>query len=58
MNVEDELVVCYGGAQPGDDNFADIVAIDADIVAVIAERERRRRGPHQARRAAGQADLV
>jgi hypothetical protein len=39
--AESELVVYYGGAQPGDDNFADVVAIDEGIYAVIAER----RGP-------------
>ena len=40
---ESKLVVYYGGAQPGDDNFADIVAVDADILEVIAERERQRK---------------
>jgi hypothetical protein len=43
MNEEAELVICYGGAKPGDYNFADIVALDADILEVIAEREHRRK---------------
>ena len=38
-----KLVVYYGGAKPGDDNFADVVAIDAEILEVLAEREQRRR---------------
>jgi hypothetical protein len=36
----------YGGAQPGDDNFADVVAVDGEIVAVIAEREQWRKESH------------
>ena len=32
----------YGNTQPGDDNFADVVAIDADILEVLAERERQK----------------
>ena len=35
--AESELVVYYGGARPGDGNFADVVAIDADILEVIAD---------------------
>ena len=38
-----EFVVYYGGASPGDGNFADIVAIDGEIVEVLAERERRKK---------------
>ena len=36
------LTICYGNAQPGDDNFADVVAVVSDIIAVLAERERRK----------------
>jgi hypothetical protein len=38
-----EFVIYYGGASPGDGNFADIVAIDGEIVEVLAERERRKK---------------
>jgi hypothetical protein len=41
VSAEAELVVYYGGARPGDDNYAEIVAVDADIVHVLALRERR-----------------
>ena len=41
--AEVEFVVYYGGASPGDGNFADIVAIDGEIVEVLAERERRKK---------------
>jgi hypothetical protein len=33
---EDEAVITYGGAKPGDANFADIVAIDSDIISLLA----------------------
>jgi hypothetical protein len=38
-----DTIIAYGGAKPGDGNFADVLAIDGDIVEVIAERERRRK---------------
>ena len=38
----DELLIYHGGAKPGDQSFTDIVAIDADILQVLTERERRR----------------
>ena len=38
-----QFVIYYGGASPGDGNFADIVAIDGEIVEVLAERERRKK---------------
>jgi hypothetical protein len=41
--AEVEFVIYYGGASPGDGNFADIVAIDGEIVEVLAERERRKK---------------
>lgn len=40
---ETEFVVYYGGAEPGDNNYADIVAVDAEIIEVLVERERRRK---------------
>jgi hypothetical protein len=44
IDIDDggELLIYHGGAKPGDQTFADIVAIDGDIVEIIAERERRR----------------
>ena len=41
-NDPDDAVICYGGAQRDDGNFADIVAMDADIVRWLEQRERRR----------------
>jgi hypothetical protein len=32
-----KLVVYYGGAEPGDGNFADIVAIDGEIIEPLFE---------------------
>jgi hypothetical protein len=32
-------------AKPNDRNFADIVAVDEEIIAWLERRERRRRGP-------------
>jgi hypothetical protein len=37
-----DAVICYGGARPGDGNFADVVAIDAGIIRIIEQRQRRR----------------
>ncbi len=44
MNDDEiDVVVRDGGAEPGDKHLAaDIVAVDAGIVKVIAEHERRR----------------
>jgi hypothetical protein len=33
-------VICYGGAQPSDGNFADVVAVDHEIIRVIERRQR------------------
>jgi hypothetical protein len=33
-----ENVVCYGGAKPGDNTFADIVAIDDEIFDLVAPK--------------------
>lgn len=41
--AEFEFVAYYGGAKPGDGNYAEVVAVDADIIEVLAERERRRK---------------
>ena len=27
--------LCYGGAKPGDGNYADVFAVDSDIVACL-----------------------
>ena len=35
---DSEDVICYGGARPSDNNFADIVAVDAEILGVVAPR--------------------
>jgi hypothetical protein len=42
-----EVVICFcfGGAKPDDRNFADIVAVDDEIVEWLARRERRKRRP-------------
>ena len=42
--VEVTFTFCGGDAEPDDEHLlADIVAVDNDIIAVIAERERRKR---------------
>lgn len=38
-----EVVICFGGATPGDQNFATIVAVDNEIFDFLRQRERRRR---------------
>jgi hypothetical protein len=44
LTTSAELVFCYGNAETDDTHLAaDIVAFDAGILEVIAERERRRR---------------
>lgn len=43
MADTDELVTYHGGAQPGDDCFANVVAVDEGIYQVLARRERRRK---------------
>jgi hypothetical protein len=37
---DDEATHCFGDAQPGDRNFADIIAIDGGIGEYLARRER------------------
>jgi hypothetical protein len=44
-----DTVITYGGAKPGDGNFADVFAVDDDILEVIAERERRRKEKQERR---------
>ena len=39
VNDESEWVAFFGGAEPGSSNYADIVAVDADILEVLAARK-------------------
>ena len=34
--IDDDMIY-HGGAKPGDQTFADIVAVDSDIIALLAE---------------------
>jgi hypothetical protein len=40
MNDDGELILYYGTAKPGDRNFADVVAIDDEIISWLARHKR------------------
>jgi hypothetical protein len=40
MNDDGERILYYGTAKPGDRNFADVVAIDDEIIGWLARHER------------------
>ena len=35
-------VIYYGDAEPGDDNFADVVAVDSEIIEVLEMRRKKK----------------
>lgn len=39
---DDEVLIYHGGAKPGDQTFADVVAVNADVIAWLERRARRR----------------
>jgi hypothetical protein len=39
----DTIVTAHGGAQPDDDSFANVVAVDEEVIIAIALREKWRR---------------
>ena len=43
VNGDDELVRYFGNVRPGENNFADVVAIDGEIVHLIEAIEQWRR---------------
>jgi hypothetical protein len=42
MDTADEIVTVYGGAALGDNSFANVVAVDEEVIMAIAIRERLR----------------